>query len=544
MDARIPVAVQARNRYSVVTMKNATGPLADRLPYSIPLPDEARSLRRATILRILAYALLAAALITPVIQLQHKILRNQKRMETYHQKRSADTLPAAEKAKGPPKGHKGALNRWRPQIRAFWRGENIYVSTEQYISENAARTAGQKRTDYGIRHPNSIFMVLLLTPFAYLPTSCAGLVYSLLKVIVYLAAAWAAVRVCNDGQRRMPDWIVGLGLAWWIAMGISDIQHVNTNGFVLGVIVLHLWLYRRGHDVWAGVFLAAAVAMKLTPAMFVLYWLYQRNWRLVSGCIAGGVGLAVLLPAAILGPAHYITLTQTWLDNIIFQGLGGAWYPIHVNQSLPAILGRYLLGGQPGGDIHWNPDDFPYEAVPQMGGHLWIAFASLPEATVRWIIKAVQMLIVLLAGWSIGWSKRPRDDGRRGLHYAMVLAAMMLLNQRTWDHHAVVLLPAMLAVWYAVAFGRMSRGARTVTLIMILSAGIVLWLSAGDAATGLCRLAGMAKDKAMDASDTVQAYGFKGMSFLLVFLAAVVLCRATRRGDPACAEQRQRLRAN
>jgi len=236
-----------------------------------------------------------------------------------------------------------------------------------------------------------------------------------------------------------------------------------------------------------------------------------------------------------------MTLTQTWLDNLIFKGLGGAWYPIHINQSLPAIIGRYLLGGQPGGDIHWNPEDYPYEDVPKMGGHGWIAFASWSEETVRWIIKSVQVLVILLGVWAVGWTKRSRSDGRRGLHYAIVLTAMMLLNQRTWDHHAVVILPAMLAVWYAIAFGRMAPVPRAVGLGMILLSGILLWLAAGDAVTSVCRLSGMEKQAAKTASDVVQAYGVKGMSFLLVFLSAIVLSRAMRRNEPAYSEQRQRL---
>ncbi|MBN1556467.1 MAG: DUF2029 domain-containing protein [Phycisphaerae bacterium] len=516
--------------------------LAEKLPFTLPQPDDPKRRRAVRIARLAAVALLAAALLIPVFQLQHKILRNQRRLETYRQKKITGTLTPAAKDKGRPKGHKGALNRWRPHIRAFWRGENIYVTPEQYVAGNSDRPPEQRRKDNGIRHPNSIFMVMLLTPFAYLPTSAAGLVFSLLKVMVYLASAWAAVRVCNDGRRRMPDWIVGLGLAWWIVFAISDIQHVNTNGFVLGAIVLHLWLYRRGNDLWAGAALAAAVAMKLTPALFILYWLYQRNWRLLGGCVLAGLLLAVILPAAILGTEHYITLTRTWLDNLIFQGLGGAWYPIHVNQSLPAILGRYLLGGRPGGDLHWNPDDFPYEAVETMGGHAWIAVASLPETTVRGIIKIVQIGIVLLMGLAIGWRKRPRDDGRRGLHYAMVLAGMMLLNQRTWDHHAAVLLPAMIAAWYAIAYGHMSRAVRAVTLTMILWAGILLWVSAGDATVALCRMTGMAKQQAKNASDVVQAYGLKGCSFLLVFLTAAILSLAMRRREPAYDDQRRPLR--
>lgn len=535
---RIPLARRTGNRYSIATMKDIFRSLPDRLPCSVPWPGDSRRHRAVAVARIAAVVLLVGALLAPVIQVQHSTLRNQRRAEEYRRKQAAGLLSAVEKAKGPPKAHKGALNRWRPQIRALWRGENIYVSPERYAAENAARPPEHRRRDHGIRHPNSLFTVLLLTPFAYLPDSLAGLVFSLLKVGVLLASVWGAVRVCNDGPRRMPDWIVGLGVLWWMVLAVGDIQHVNTNGFVLGAIVLHLWLYRRGRDFLSGSALAAAVALKLTPALFVLYWLYQRNWRLLGGCLAAGLLLAVVLPAVAFGPERYLDLTKTWLDNIILEGLGGAWYPIHVNQSLPAILGRYLLGGQPGGDLRWNPDDFPYEAVPQMGGHAWIAFASLSEATVRRVIKVVQIGILLLAAGAIGWRKQPRDDGRRGLHYAMILLAMMLLNQRTWDHHAVVILPATLAVWYATVFGNLSPRARAAALAMILAAGGLLWISAGELLVVFPRMMGMEKHSAERAADVLQAYGPKGWSFLLLFFAAVLCARAMRGNGPSHADGR------
>ncbi len=493
------------------------------LPYSTPLSPDPKKRRQVKLLRILAYAALAAVLLIPTIQLQYKILRNQKRMARYQDRLAAGTLTDAQRAGGPPKEHKGAINRWRSQIRALWAGENIYVTEKQYVAENAARQADRKRTDLGIRHPNAPCTVVLLSPFAYLPVSISGLAFTLLKVVVLVLAGLAAVRVVNHETLRMPDWVVALGVVWWMGLAISDIQHANTNSFVLGAIVLHLWFYRRGNDLRAGAALALAIVLKMTPALFVLYWAYQRNWRLLLGCLIGGVLLAVVLPAGLLGPDSYAELTQTWLDNLIFQGLGGAWYPIHVNQSLPAVIGRYLLAGRAGGDLNWNPDDYPYEAVPTVSRHAWIALCSLPEPIVRRIIQAVQAGVVLLMAWGIGWRKRPRDDGRRGLHYAMVLAAMLLLNQRTWDHHAAILFPAFLAVWYAVAFGRMVRPVRITALTMLLLAGALLWGAAGDLAPFLARWAGQSKEQAKNLANLLQAYGPKGAAFLLTFLVAVML---------------------
>ena len=69
-------------------------------------------------------------------------------------------------------------------------------------------------------------------------------------------------------------------------------------------------------------------------------------------------------------------------DVAIVPGLvKGAWYPIHVNQSLPAVAGRYFLAGE-GGDVFWNPDDHAYG---QHGRGHWITLAALSPATVRTI---------------------------------------------------------------------------------------------------------------------------------------------------------------
>ena len=79
--------------------------------------------------------------------------------------------------------------------------------------------------------------------------------------------------------------MLGLGLLWVLMFVIGDLQHGNTHVLVLGAITLHLWLYRRGHDWAAGGALALAICLKMTPALFVLYWLYQRNWKLLGGTL-------------------------------------------------------------------------------------------------------------------------------------------------------------------------------------------------------------------------------------------------------------------
>ena len=499
------------------------------LPYQTSHPSDPHRQKRLRAVRIVVYCLFGVALVTPMVQLEYKTIKNHRKALRYQEKLAAGTLSAKEILKGPPKPHKGAINRWRTAIRAFWAGENIYQTPEQYLQRKRDETRPVNPGPPVVLHPNTPATVVLLTPTAYLPVWAGGLVFTLLKVLVVIAAALAGVRVANHAHFRMPDWVAALGAAWWVTLIISDIQHANTNGFVLGAIVLHLWLYRRGRDLSAGAALAVAVCLKMTPALFVLYWLYQRNWKLLRGALATGLIVGVVVPAFLLGPGRWSELAGAWYDNLIRPGLiESKWYPVHVNQSLPGVASRYLLDGEPGGNIYWDSDANPYNLQTKFR---WIAPVSLSPETAKRIVQIAQAIILLAMGWAIGLRKLPRNDGRRGLHSAMVLTGMLLLNQRTWDHHAAILLPGYVAVWYAIALGRMSRVAKNTAMVMMIMAGLLLWLSAGDMLVAYGKMAGMARREAKDFADVVLAYGPKFFSFLLTFISAVVLGLATKSSE-------------
>jgi hypothetical protein len=374
------------------------------------------------------------------------------------------------------------------------------------------------------------FIVILLTPFAYLPLGAAIVSYNVLKLAAIVAAIWMMIRVANHDGLKMPDWVAGLGVLWAVKFILGDIQHGNTNDFVLAAIVLHLWLYRRGHDWASGTALAMAICLKMTPALFVLYWLYQRSWKVLAGTLVALAVFAIVVPVVAVGPSRAAELTGTWLDNLIIPGLvKGEWYPIHINQSASGVLGRYLLGGgQHGGDIYWNPDDNPYDRQVEHG---WIAFASLSPQQAKAVVRAVQFILVALGAWAIGWRKLPRDDGRRALHYGLVVTGMMLLNQRTWDHHAAVLLVATLAIWYALWGGQLSRAGRGWALGLMLAAIVFMWGCSNDLFVVAAVLSGRTADVGHDWADRCMAYGPVFYSFLMLFVAGVILSVAMRRAQ-------------
>ena len=509
------------------------------LPYESPLPAEPGKRRWVKAARIALYVLLAGALITPAIQFQVVTMKNLRAGQEYDRRAAAGELRPDEK---PPKAHKGAIGRWRKAVRLFWKGENIYTRPAE-VRDAAGNAEELTPEDEGSAgevwlHPHMPFTVILLTPFAYMPVWVTALSFNILKLLAVVAAGLMAVRIANHGARRMADWVVLLGLLWGLLFIVGDIQHGNTNCFVLALIVLHLWLYRRGQDIRAGAALAVAICLKMTPALFLLYWLYQRNWRLLVAAAAVMALLTVVIPAAAVGPEHYVDLTETWLENLIVPGLlKGAWYPIHINQSISGVFSRYFLDG-PNGNIFWNPDDNTYDTQEKFA---WITLVALSPETVKLLIRTCQFAVVAFIAWAIGWRKLPRDDGRRALHYGLIAIGIVLLNQRTWDHHAGILLIAEIAIWYAIAFGRFSRAARAAALILMLLAGPLLWLTGTETFGILAKFTGHSSKVGGIWADVVDAYGPAFYHFVLLLAASIILCTAIRRSGQPYAKERQRL---
>lgn len=504
--------------------------------------------------RVAAYVAILAALAAVCVQFHRRTGRNLDKAAdadrayrdalAAHQADPSDPAKRTEavramKAVRTVKRTRGAISRWGRAVRQFWAGENVYRplpgtgATDPLTGELLpGRTLPPKPelrlgmsveelTDRPVRmHPNMPVVVILLTPLAYLPAQVCVATVNVLKILALVAAVFAAAAVANHRRHRMDEWVVGLAVLLAGPLIISDIQHGNTNTFVLAAIAGHLWLYRRGRDFWAGALLAAAVCLKMTPALFGLYWLYQRNWRLLAGLAAAGVVAAVGAPLVALGWARYGELTGSWLENLILPGLlKGRPFPAHYNQSLPGVFWRLMMTG----NIYYSPDDV---LVADRFGYINIV--SLSPAAGRWVLTGLKAAIVAVMAWAIGWKKLPRDDARRGLHYGLIVAGMLILNQRTWDHHAVILLIAYVGIWYVLAYSRIGRPTRITCLVLTALAGVINWLMGKSLFVPF-----FGKDRGKEVADVVEAYGPSFLHFVLIFTVCVILLRALAAADRA-----------
>jgi len=228
--------------------------------------------------------------------------------------------------------------------------------------------------------------------------------------------------------------------------------------------VAALFAFRCEWDLLAGVVMALAIACKVTPALFVVYFLWKRAWRVLAG-VGAGLGLFFfLIPAAALGWEKNAELLSSWVNQMITPFLvGGIVTPEHSNQSLPGLIHR-MLTTSPSSSVYVNDVYTPTEY------HNLLAIG--PRAA-GGLVKGCMLAFAALGAWCCRTPTRPRASAALAAEYALVVLGMLLFSERTWKHHSVTLLVPFAVLSYALAADTGGPWLRTyliATLIVVQAA--------------------------------------------------------------------------
>src|SRR5262249_47534018 len=149
---------------------------------------------------------------------------------------------------------RSAFLRWRPQILEIGRA-NIY----------------QRYT-----YPNPPIMALILWPLAQLPPLIGSFAWFAIKLLLAgIVLNWIVV-IVQDRDIPFPAGAQLLTLALSLRPIMGDLSHGNVNLFILFLVAACLWAFYWRLDFAAGVLLALAIACKVTPVLFVPYFLWKR----------------------------------------------------------------------------------------------------------------------------------------------------------------------------------------------------------------------------------------------------------------------------
>jgi len=356
-------------------------------------------------------------------------------------------------------------------------------------------------------HPNSPIMALILLPFAHLPPMVGALAWFYLKVGLSLVSIHWALRLVEIDGVPFPPWAKACTVLLSLRPILGDLAHGNVNLFILFLVMAALYAFRGRRDLLAGLILGLAIACKVTPALFVPYFLWKRAWRTLAGCALGLVLFAWVVPGCLLGFRQGTDLLVSWTQQMIvpYVVAGQVYYSEHNNQSLPGLALR-LLTHSPSFTVFIDNVRVPVA---------YHNLLSLSPRAAGWIVKSCMAVFAVLVVWSCRTPLERRRGWRLPAEFALVVLGMLLFSERTWKHHCVTLLLPFAVLMYCLATCRLAPRLRQI-VIGALAAATLLMLTTSTGPQG---------DDLSVMGKLAQVYGAYVWAYILLVAALAVVLR-------------------
>jgi hypothetical protein len=396
---------------------------------------------------------------------------------------------------------RSAFVRWRPQIQGLVKGENVY----RLPDESGER---EIEADPDTAYPNPPLLAILLYPFTLLPALPSAMLWFFIKAFMVWWILYWCINLATGPGRDLPILAAGLVLLLVARPMIGDLHHGNVNILVFFVVAAGLWCFARGRDWSAGFLVALATAFKVTPALFIVYFAWKRQWNVLAASLAGLALFLLLVPGLFLGMRRNVELLDDWRTAMIMPyAVQGRVETRQHNQSIPGTVHRLLTDS---GGIELKDESLRR-----------VNFLSLSHATAQRIVKGISILIVLWLAWTCRTPTGDRRDWRLACEYGLVALAMLLLSERTWKHHYVSMTLAVAAVVAHWALRETDRRRRTITLGALIATFLLMASTSTEMGGWLVR--GKLGHK------YAQAYGAFLMAGLVLFATVSwILLRAGR----------------
>ena len=277
--------------------------------------------------------------------------------------------------------------------------------------------------------PTPPISLLVLAPFSKLPRSVAQFVWVCLKLpMACLVFLLATAIVARSGTRLNATALMLIVACWWLPV-IVDMQEGQVNFLALLPLIAGLYVAQRetvAGDLSAGWLIGLGAAVKVTPVVFIAYFLWKRRWRVALSGVVSLVACSVLLPALFFGWDQTIRWLGQWMNIMIFPYAVGGKVVYATTQSVGSFALR-LLTPQAAFEIH-RDDVFRYG---------YMNLAALSGDVVHKMVR-VAMAAVAIGGLVWTWRPLPTLRSQRYvLEIGAVAAFMLWFSERTWVHHYI-----------------------------------------------------------------------------------------------------------
>jgi alpha-1,2-mannosyltransferase len=286
------------------------------------------------------------------------------------------------------------------------------------------------RVDYNDdKLPTPPLSLLVLAPFTALSRPAAQFVWVCLKLpLAGLVLALSAGIVSRSGGRLTASAMGLIVACWWLPV-MLDMQEGQTNLLVLLPLAAGLSVVQRetsASDALAGFLIGVAMAFKVTPVMFAVYFLWKRRWAVAASVLGSTALLTFVVPAMVFGWDQNLRWLEQWVRIMIAPYLMQGKVVYAMSQSFGSFALR-LLSAVPA---------FVTDRNGVVADHYMNAFA-LSQGVVYQIVRGV-MIAVALTG--LVWTRHQLATlrcPRYLLEVGGVSAFTLWFSERTWVHHYV-----------------------------------------------------------------------------------------------------------
>ena len=310
--------------------------------------------------------------------------------------------------------------------RNFWAGEPVYSPQRAAMRRHTGEDLPAFDTElpWNAHPPVAVLFALPFGRIADYPA--AHLAWNLATFPLFLLSL---VLIARELGLPVNGWsacaAAALIVSWNAAA--NQIFQGQLNFVILFLLTLAWIADRRGYQVGAGAAVGAAAALKVFPALLLVYFAATGRWRAAAAAVLAGLVLN-LFAMGLFGPAAFETYVRDVLPSLdIFRA---AW-------SNVSLTGYWTRVG-----------------------------VSLGVKPVGAAAAVLCQFAVVAAVWVAGRRAAGADGHDRA--FALAVVGMLLASPVAWTHYFVILPLPLLLVW-----SRMPRG---LALGVLAAASAALWL--------------------------------------------------------------------